>query len=534
MKLRPALKLLVACSLLLGVLALSTAPAGAHAVLSSTQPASGARLAESPKNVTLEFSEPVQIPAGSVEIFNEKSDRINTGKPQHPNGNTLAVEVPIDGLPVGGYVVSWRVVSVDAHPITGAFTFQIGDGSINTDALSKQVSAGSSGSTLVGTIYAVDRSVLFASLMVAIGALAFLVAFGLDAQTAARARRLFYFSSATLAIATVFAFFLQGIYGAGLPLRRVFDGEVVSDTLSTRLGISAVVRLAIVAVLVAVVRFVGAHKLVALLGSLALVITISTSGHATTGRWIPFAFVADVLHVAAAAAWIGGLVVLMVVVFRTKDGAQQIITWFSALAFWCVVVMIVTGSFQGLRQLQSLNALWTSDYGVIFLVKLAVFIGLLAAANISRSWVKRNGGGVRRSVAIEIVLAVAVIGVTSILVNSPPAKAAAPREPVSAEVRVKDSLVDVAIDPARVGSNSLSFYVLDLDGKLKEVPELTAILTNTGKNVGPLTPPLQKVRAGHYASPGFVFPVAGEWKIDLTVRTSEFDQATESVTVRIR
>ena len=76
----------------------------------------------------------------------------------------------------GTYVVTWRVTSADAHPVQGAFTFQVGAaGSVkNADALAKRLLASQGGSTTVGVVYAIDRVALFATLALLIGGIVFL------------------------------------------------------------------------------------------------------------------------------------------------------------------------------------------------------------------------------------------------------------------------------------------------------------------------------------------------------------------------
>ena len=76
----------------------------------------------------------------------------------------------------GTYVVTWRVTSADAHPVQGAFTFQVGaKGSVkNADALAKRLLASQGGSTTVGVVYAIDRVAIFATLALLIGGIVFL------------------------------------------------------------------------------------------------------------------------------------------------------------------------------------------------------------------------------------------------------------------------------------------------------------------------------------------------------------------------
>ena len=92
------------------------------------------------------------------------------------NGKAVSENVPSD-LPAGGYVVTWRVVSADSHPVHGAFTFQIGAGGSRTELRGEAASllARGQGSRAVGVVFAVDRAVGFLALAVLLGGTLLLV-----------------------------------------------------------------------------------------------------------------------------------------------------------------------------------------------------------------------------------------------------------------------------------------------------------------------------------------------------------------------
>src|SRR3954463_12618479 len=101
-------------------------PAAAHATLVSTDPAEGARLESMPAQVTLEFSEGVSLGAGYARVLGSDGARVDTGTAS-VSGRVLTIPVRA-GLPDDGYLVSYRVISADAHPISGAYSFVVGNG----------------------------------------------------------------------------------------------------------------------------------------------------------------------------------------------------------------------------------------------------------------------------------------------------------------------------------------------------------------------------------------------------------------------
>ncbi|WP_019811349.1 copper resistance CopC family protein [Saccharomonospora halophila] len=99
-------------------------PAAAHNVLISSDPADGDRLATAPEAVTLTFDQPVQD-AGTNEVA-------VTG----PDGEAWAEgTVTIDGAeataplrplgPAGEYVIGFRVLSADGHPVSDEIRFTL-------------------------------------------------------------------------------------------------------------------------------------------------------------------------------------------------------------------------------------------------------------------------------------------------------------------------------------------------------------------------------------------------------------------------
>ncbi|MEU1673950.1 copper resistance protein CopC [Streptomyces roseifaciens] len=164
--------------------------------------------------------------------------------------------------------------------------------------------------------------------------------------------------------------------------------------------------------------------------------------------------------------------------------------------------------------------------------------------------------GLRRSVLAEAGVAVVVLAVTTLLTGTQPGRAeteqrqaassggartTAPDASGPAEVKIPydtggtngRGTAVVRIDPARSGNNSLDVSVTDPAGKAVDVPELEVSFTETRKNIGPLRTSLKRGPAGRWQASGFQLPMAGEWQLTLTVRTSDIDQITEIRNVKI-
>ena len=120
---RWALRALAAGWLAALALLLSGAPAAAHATLVSSDPAEGEVLAETPDVVTLTYDEAVSLTDDSIQVFDAAGEPVESSATS--KDEIVTADLP-DELSAGTYVVTWRVVSADGHPISGSLTFSIG------------------------------------------------------------------------------------------------------------------------------------------------------------------------------------------------------------------------------------------------------------------------------------------------------------------------------------------------------------------------------------------------------------------------
>ena len=529
--------------ILAGVLAVMAATAGqasAHAVLESTTPTNGSLVQSAPTRVTLTFGEAVQIEPDGVHVIAPDGSSADDGKAAHIGGVGNTVGVSTTSTAEGTYTVSWHVVSADSHPISGAFTFSVGHASA-----AAPVAAPSSGSLTVSIVYWTARGLEYASFALLVGAVAFVFWCWPGGSTQRRVRRLIGGSWLTLLLATVAGALLQGPYGAGAGLDRLFDGTLFSSTLDIALGTGVIVRIVLLALAAPFIAEILATpewtpNRRAVVGGLGVLLlnglawTWSMSGHAAAGFQAELALPVDVLHLDAMGIWLGGLVVL----WRAKPPAVAI-QRFSQVAVICVGVLVATGTYQSWRQLGSWAGFLDTEYGRLLLLKIAGVLVVLAAAYFSRKWVQTRVARIRRPVLIETVGAVVVLGLTAALVNAEPARTAeaAPAPVVQATPDGQTLPFDtggpggkgnlkVYITPARTGPNLLDVTVEDQAGTPEDVPELTVALTLKERDVGPLKIDMQHVGKGRYRAAEAQIPLAGAWQVAVTVRTSDIDETT--------
>ncbi len=543
-------------SLVALVLVLALAgPASAHAQLLSSDPVQSSVLTASPGRVVLNFGEPVEIDFGSLRVLGPAGQRVDSGGTRHPAGDSHSVEIglPAD-LPAGTYVVAWRVISADSHPVEGAFLFSIGTAQ-GAGAARRVASAltGAGGSVAVGLLFWLVRTLAFLALVLLVGVAALLALVPVPEVVTGRVRRVISLSWVTLLATSVLAVAVQGAYAAALPLSAMVRPSLFVEVLHTRFGQVEVLRVVILLALVPLRRVVAgpadssrgrARLLLAGLLALGLMATPGLAGHAGTGSDIPLSMALDVLHLGGVSAWFGGLVVLVLVLLPGDADAGEAAPLAGAVSAWAftgVVTVVASGVVQSVRQVGSGYALFHTTYGRTLLVKVGLVVLLVTLGAVSRSavpsarsltrpWRRRPGPAVpglrrlRRSVLAELALALAVLGVTGLLVNAVPAAQAA-AQPFSHSFQTLGIEVNVIVDPARAGTgNTVHCYVLNSLGASEAIPELDVSLSLPSARLGPLAVPLVVVGPGHYAAYGVDIPQGGSWVLTLTVRTSSFDE----------
>lgn len=153
--------------------------------------------------------------------------------------------------------------------------------------------------------------------------------------------------------------------------------------------------------------------------------------------------------------------------------------------------------------------------------------------------------GLRRSVLAEVGVAVALLAVTTVLTSTEPARteeeaarastaASAPATAGPVEMKLPfdtggengRGTVRMEITPARTGANELHLWVDGSDGKPMDVPEVKVAFTLESKDIGPLPVVPARLTEGHWTADGVQIPMAGNWKVAVTVRTSDIDQTT--------
>ena len=507
---------------------LFASPAAAHAELLSITPANGAQLTSPPTKVQMTFSESVNLIEGGIRLVNDSGATVPTSEPT-VRGSTLTWPMPAE-LPKGAYVITWRVVSSDGHPVSGASSFGIGTAAVavpnsttGTGAIAATGSSVATGATAPWSVVLV-RLVGYVAFALCAGVAAFVLLCAPDAAKDTILQRLVRGGLLGGAIAAVAAVLVQGPYTAGAPMSRVFDTRLLQQTLATPFGIAMTCRLVLYGVLIGL-----AWRLSRILspvdswlvpaGVAGLAATIAAAGHAAASGVLDLGI--DALHALAAGLWIGGLAAL---VGLGRSVEPRALHKFSTLAMASVLTLIVTGVLNSLRELDSVQQLWQTRYGITLLIKLALIAGTLAAAAISRRRLRQNGVPIR-SVRVEAALLVAVLSVTALLsMTAPPPKQFAPASQTDSGAEAgataqmslgKQGRAALGVVPATTSGSHVHLLLSDTNGKPLSASRVTLKVASPDRDIAPIPVPMTKSNGIWVAN--YRFPLPGTWKIILTV-----------------
>ncbi|WBB94550.1 copper resistance protein CopC [Verrucosispora sp. WMMC514] len=541
-------RLAATVGLLVAVVALllvPASPASAHAVLSSSSPAASAVVPAAPAEVVLTFSETVRKVPDRIRVIAPDGSRADQGEPTFAGS---VVNIPVDtGRGNGTYLVTYRVISADSHPVSGAFTYSVGAPS------EPPVDSGDDGQAnpVVGNAVKVAKFLGYAGLLLAIGPALVLALLWPRRLSRRGPARLAWTGLGLVALATVAAVLLQVPYTNG---GGVFDvtGEGLSLVLGSAFGAAHLVRLGLLAAVALLLRPllagpVGRTDLV-ILGVLAVgaLFTWPIAGHPAASPAPAVSVLVDTVHLGGMAVWLGGLVMLAVFLLPRADERElgAILPIWSRWAALAVSALLLAGTVQALIEVATPAALVNTTYGRLVLAKIGLFVLVIAVAAYSRHLVRTRVAAsrpapVRRAIWAELAITAIVLGVSATLVQTTPARS------VSTDVSAADSgyfsttatsslySMQIEVSPARRGNNSVHLYAYTLENQPLPVVEWQVTVALPAAGIEPIQVPLLPLTDNH-ATGEISLPAAGEWELRVTARTTEIDQATVTVTVPVR
>ncbi|HSC73008.1 MAG TPA: copper resistance protein CopC [Gaiellaceae bacterium] len=548
---------------LLAVVAALALPAAAwaHAGLVRTVPRANVVLDRPPPAVRLTYTEAVEPRFAAISVTNAAGEQQTTGPPKRSPTDAKTLVVPLGGLNEGWYLVYWRAISVDGHPVRGAFTFAVGP----NPGPQPQFVIPSISETAATPRLIAARSVVFVAFMAAIGLFVLRIATARPVVQRVPESRLrpldIAFGIASMACLVAIPVYLV-MTTAQFALRSAFDLGALFPLLRASAFGRGLVDLEIVFALFVLAGGLALWidrpqrerrsiaELLSIAGAFAaagaVLLVPGLAGHAaqTSPRGAMLLF--DWLHLAAGSIWVGGLLGLLVLwwsfpVARRVAGLVVCVPRFSNAAFVSVLVLIGSGIGASLVHLPTFASLWQTSYGQALLVKIGLLCTalLLAAVNLLRTRPRLlayrerpelgpgAAGLLRPLVAGEVLLVVsAVVAAAALSSLPPPSKALAKvggasarvgPGPVAAVVDKNGYRVELHVSPNRAAAENTFSLRVTRGGRPVTGAEVVVGATMLDMEMGTQSYALSETAPGVYSHAVPALVMVGHWGLSFDI-----------------
>ena len=448
-------RVLLTAGVAAAALALPSA-AWAHAALLKTFPAASAEVDTPPTEVRLVYDEVVEPRFAIVSVTDAAGHQQVDATVHRSATNPYELDAPLRHVAEGSYLVFWRVISADGHPVRGVFVFRVGP----NPGPPPQFVIPSLSETAVTPLLITLRWLTFVSLLGAIGlfVLRTVVARPVVARVeGTRLRAISVSFGLALAVALVSTPLYVLAATAQFALRSFWSFGALVPLMSVSAFGRGYLRLEL---LLALFAAAGAAAiwldrperpkrsvagLLSLWGALlaagATLVVPGAAGHAAQTSPRALALALDWFHLAAGSVWLGGLAGLLVLwkslpPARRTAGLAVCVPRLSNTAFVSVMVLLGSGVGAAVLHLPTLAALWQTSYGKTILVKAGILLAamLVASVNLLRTKPALSRADtapaaatlLRRLVGVEVVLVTGAVLAAAVLSSlAPPPKALA-------------------------------------------------------------------------------------------------------------
>jgi copper transport protein len=540
------------------------AVAWGHASLLATQPQARGVLSQPPTQVRLTYSERIEPRFAVISVTDAEGSQQMVGSPATAPDDVNSIFIKVHTLEQGWYLVWWRVISADGHPVRGAFTFAVGP----SPGPPPQFVIPSLGETAATPGLVISRWAMLLSVLASVGLLAFRAVVVRPLQVEGGSERALRSVTIAAGVAVGLALLATPVYvvlataefslrpstelGAIIPLVRDSGfGRAFSDLWAVLALLALASSVALALDRPGRARRSG-EALLALVGAggcaAAVLALPGLAGHPATTSPVGLMLALDWAHLAAASIWIGGLLGLLVLAAASGSGQRvgalaAVVPRFSRAAIVSVAVLLATGIVAGIVHLPTLDSLWDTNYGLALIAKsvllaCALVLGAvnnlrsrprLVAAARRRDQVLGAGaaGLLRRLVLGESALLVGAIAAAAILTSlAPPSDALAKLGKTDAHVGpgavaatfIRSGVrIQVGVQPNRAAIDNAFAVRLQRAGKPVRHAQVTAELDMLDMSMQQQAYALTEVSPGVYKRSKPAFVMVGHWLLGYTI-----------------
>jgi copper transport protein len=502
----------------------------AHASLIQSEPADKAVVAQPPPKLSLTFNEPV---SPLVLRLVHPSGEVVELKDVAASGTTIAVEPP-SGLLRGTHLLSWRVMSADGHPVGGALTFSVGQPSA-APALRMD-----SDIRLRGAIW-LARFVLYLGLFVGIGG-AFYCCWVAASPPSEWVRTAVTIALGCGLAAALVSVGLQGIDVLGLRLSDIRELPIWGSGLASAYGLT--VCIAVPALVLGLASVSARGPLTRLYSGLAVTgvgLALAASGHAATAGPALATRPAVFLHGVSVAFWFGALLPLAAAL-DAGDGRSELARFSKAIPL-ALLVLVVSGILLAIVQLRQLDALWTTNYGLISLGKFVAVCALLAFGGVNR-WLTprvieentKSAWRLVQSIQAELTIIAVILGLVACWRFTPPPRSllAAAAQPIHAHIHTGRAMADLQIEPAGAAGRQITLSLLDGEFRPLTAKEVQLVLSKPEAGIEPLRLPATHIEEATWRIDDVQLPISGHLMARVEILVSDFEKISIEDEIELR
>ncbi len=528
-----------------------------HPFTSSTNPPQASSVPTGITQVSVTYSEAVEIDFSVLKVFDSNGEQIDNRDTKYlDDEESLVVTTP--PLEDGVYTVTSKVLSkIDGHLVDYAFVFGVGEVVIDPELIQQQGAsenlfypeAGARFPGLVGQT--IVLGCVISSLLIWNRQKSELISEKLSIL-----QEKFHNKFSAITGIGLIAVFSSNILMLIMATLRLEASPL--DVIQTSFGTTWVVRMGITIALLGIWFWIDRSNSISkinqiplLILSLALIATTTMIGHSAASEQ-PAAIVLDYVHNLLSSVWIGGIIFFAFILLPTFSKlddikkelfALQAIPRFSIMIIISLGILIITGPTLLWFLESNVGLLVESTYGMLILAKIAIASGMIAMGGYKQfriqkkaeENIKSNSISVykklKQSLKIETVLGIALLGVVALLTNGS-LPAGEVQEAQAQEITFglktvefsENAKFDLNIEPFSTGQNTISVSVSDFDSnQLADLAELKIKISNPQRNISPIIIPVTTIEDKStitYVGDA-TFGFSGKWQIEIEAQRTE-------------
>jgi copper transport protein len=505
----------------------------AHASLIKSLPPSNSVSVDSPKEISLTFNERLEDSLYYIKVINDEGQSV-TSKQALLDKRRTTVTLELPKLTDGTYVTTYHIISADGHPIEGSYLFTVGstvgDNTFIANGGSQLDHSFSWDMSMQEWLLSLSRVFYYLALLILIGWVMWSAATSkMDLNVQHIFQKWLVGILRVFVIALIFLVFyhyqeLIGDGGAAALLHLFVETSIgVSWLASFILALSGF--------------FILQRKLwIDLLWIAGMIAMKCLNGHAMAFKPVGWTLLLDALHIAAAALWVGGLAVSLVL-WRNKTFLTLWLPQFSRAALTSIIVLILTGSMTTWLYLPKLTYVMYSQWGTFLLIK----VGLVLCVAFTGFWIRRHmkkrdipghapSDVLSKWFKVDLILMVAVVSIVGLLTYAAPIPK---NDPFNWHEMGEKAHLTLNISPNVPGVNTFEVEIW-LPNQAGDPKQVELLLKNKDdQSIAPISIPLQAIEDKNqtsseyesfdgfikyaYRNEGPYLSFAGKWGLELNI-----------------